>query len=454
MEQIIVHGGKKLRGNVKIEGGKNVTLPILAAAILADEGATTLKNVPILSDVLVMLEILKSLNVSVDFNSENNEVAIDAAKNLRCEASSELLSKMRASVLIMGALLARNGHAKVTMPGGCAIGKRPIDLHLKGFKALGAEITIRNGYLEAFSKTLTGCDIHLDFPSVGATQNILLASVKSKGTTVISNAAQEPEVVELALFLNKMGAKITGYGTEVIRINGVNKLVGAKFSIIQDRHEVGTFMIAAAMTEGDILIEEASIVDNQALVFKLREAGATIIQEQGGIRVKGSQIINALNVTTEPHPGFPTDLQAPLSSMLATAYGVSTVTETIYENRFQHLSELSKMTADISVTDDVATINGGEIIGAKVNASDLRSAAALVLAGLTAKGKTRVTNLEYLDRGYYKFHEKLQKLGAKIERVVVKEDSFVVNKMEKTTQEVAKFIYFDQNMKSVSEFIL
>ncbi|KOB78217.1 UDP-N-acetylglucosamine 1-carboxyvinyltransferase [Operophtera brumata] len=386
MEQIIVRGGFKLQGSVKIDGGKNVTLPILAATILADEGITTLANTPILSDVIVMNEILRSLNVRVDFNEELNEVTADATNTLGIEAKYELGIRMRASILIMGPLLARNGYAKVAMPGGCAIGKRPIDLHLKGFKALGAKIIQNNGYIEAFADELIGSNIYLDFPSVGATQNIMMAAVKAKGMSVIENVAKEPEIIELANLMNKMGAKIIGAGTSVIQIEGVETLKGVHFSIVQDRHEAGTFMIAAAMTEGDVLIEKAIPEDNLQLISKLTKMGAVIREETDGIRVIGAKVIKAIDVKTEPYPGFPTDMQAPLSAMLVMSDGVSVITETVYENRFQHLSEMQLMNADVTIAGNVATINGGTIQGADVEASDLRAAAALVLAGLRAQG--------------------------------------------------------------------
>lgn len=277
MEQIIVHGGNtKLEGTVKIEGAKNAVLPILAATLLAEEGVTTLKNVPILSDVFTMNQVIKHLNVAIDFDEDANEVTIDATQPLGIEANYEYVSKMRASIVVMGPLLARNGHAKVAMPGGCAIGKRPIDLHLKGFQALGAKIIQKNGYIEAIADELIGNTIYLDFPSVGATQNIMMAAVRAKGTTIIENVAREPEIVDLANILNKMGANVIGAGTETMRIEGVDKLHAVEHSIVQDRIEAGTFMVAAAMTEGNVLIEEAISEHNRPLISKLTEMGAII----------------------------------------------------------------------------------------------------------------------------------------------------------------------------------
>ncbi|EMM2392701.1 UDP-N-acetylglucosamine 1-carboxyvinyltransferase [Enterococcus faecalis] len=419
MEQIIVHGGNtKLEGTVKIEGAKNAVLPILAATLLAEEGVTTLKNVPILSDVFTMNQVIKHLNVAIDFDEDANEVTIDATQPLGIEANYEYVSKMRASIVVMGPLLARNGHAKVAMPGGCAIGKRPIDLHLKGFQALGAKIIKKNGYIEAIADELIGNTIYLDFPSVGATQNIMMAAVRAKGTTIIENVAREPEIVDLANILNKMGANVIGAGTETMRIEGVDKLHAVEHSIVQDRIEAGTFMVAAAMTEGNVLIEEAISEHNRPLISKLTEMGAIIEEEENGIRVIGPKHLKPTDVKTMPHPGFPTDMQAQMTAIQMFAEGTSIVTETVFENRYQHLEEMRRMNADLKIDGNIAVINGGnELQGAAVEATDLRAAAALILVGLRANGITRVSNLKYLDRGYYEFHKKLQKLGANVERV-------------------------------------
>ena len=419
MEQTIVHGGNtKLEGTVKIEGAKNAVLPILAATLLAEEGVTTLKNVPILSDVFTMNQVIKHLNVAIDFDEDANEVTIDATQPLGIEANYEYVSKMRASIVVMGPLLARNGHAKVAMPGGCAIGKRPIDLHLKGFQALGAKIIQKNGYIEAIADELIGNTIYLDFPSVGATQNIMMAAVRAKGTTIIENVAREPEIVDLANILNKMGANVIGAGTETMRIEGVDKLHAVEHSIVQDRIEAGTFMVAAAMTEGNVLIEEAISEHNRPLISKLTEMGAIIEEEENGIRVIGPKHLKPTDVKTMPHPGFPTDMQAQMTAIQMFAEGTSIVTETVFENRYQHLEEMRRMNADLKIDGNIAVINGGnELQGAAVEATDLRAAAALILVGLRANGITRVSNLKYLDRGYYEFHKKLQKLGANVERV-------------------------------------
>lgn len=433
MEEIIVRGGNQLNGTVRIEGAKNAVLPILAASLLAEEGITTLDNVPILSDVFTMNQVIRHLNVDVDFDEQKNQVTIDASRQLEIEAPYEYVSQMRASIVVMGPLLARNGHAKVAMPGGCAIGKRPIDLHLKGFQALGAKIIQKNGYIEAIADELIGNTIYLDFPSVGATQNIMMAAVKAKGTTIIENVAREPEIVDLANILNKMGAHVYRAGTETMRIEGVDHLHAVNHSIVQDRIEAGTFMVAAAMTEGNVLIADAISEHNRPLISKLIEMGAEIIEEEGGIRVIGPKHILPTDVKTMPHPGFPTDMQAQMTAIQLVAEGTSVVTETVFENRFQHLEEMRRMNAHVKIDGNVAIMDGNhELQGAEVYATDLRAAAALVLAGLKANGITRVRNLNYLDRGYYNFHIKLQKLGADVERVDMDQTP-----AEKTAQTIA-----------------
>ena len=418
MEEIIVRGGKQLNGTVHIEGAKNAVLPILAATLLAEEGTSTLSNVPILSDVFTMNQVIRYLNTDVVFNEDKKEITVYATRQLNVEAPYEYVSKMRASIVVMGPLLARNGHAKVAMPGGCAIGKRPIDLHLKGFQALGAKIIQKNGYIEAIADELVGDTIYLDFPSVGATQNIMMAAVKAKGTTVIENVAREPEIVDLANFLNKMGASIHGAGTETMRIEGVDHLHAVSHPIVQDRIEAGTFMVAAAMTQGNVLVDGAIPEHNRPLISKLIEMGVKITEENDGLRVIGPKVLKATDIKTMPHPGFPTDMQAQMTAIQLVADGVSTTTETVFENRFQHLEEMQRMNAQVKIDNNVALIKGGtDLQGAEVYATDLRAAAALVLAGLRANGITRVRNLKYLDRGYYQFHTKLQLLGEDVERV-------------------------------------
>lgn len=418
MEKIVVRGGKHLTGTVKVEGAKNAVLPILAATILANKGQSKLTNVPILSDVFTINEVLSHLNLNVNFDQAKKEILLDATNELYFEAPFEYVSKMRASIVVMGPLLARLGHAKVALPGGCAIGTRPIDLHLKGFEAMGAEVHIENGYIEAFADQLKGAHIYLDFPSVGATQNIMMAATLAKGTTTIENVAREPEIVDLANFLNRMGAKVIGAGTESIRIEGVSELTGVEHSIIPDRIEAGTFMIAAAVTQGNIYIEDAVAEHNKPLISKLKEMGVQFKDEENGMRVIGPEKLKATDVKTMPHPGFPTDMQAQMTIAQVFAEGTSTMKETVFENRYMHMEELRRMNAEFKVEGQTLVIYGQtELQGAEVAATDLRAAAALIIAGLVSKGYTRVTHLEYLDRGYYEFHKKLQALGADVERI-------------------------------------
>lgn len=429
MEKIIVHGGNPLKGRVHIDGAKNAVLPIQAATILASEGQTTISNVPLLSDVYTMNNVLRFLNVKVDFEESRNEITFDASSKVSSEAPFEYVSKMRASIVVMGPLLARLGHAKVALPGGCAIGSRPIDLHLKGFEALGAHIEQHDGYVEATaSDGLVGTDIYLDFPSVGATQNIMMAATLAVGKTVIQNAAREPEIVDLANVLNKMGAKVVGAGTEQIRIQGVSKLHGTTHSVVQDRIEAGTFMIAAAVTKGDVLVEDAIAEHNKPLILKMREMGISVTETDAGIRVIGPDQLKPVDVKTLPHPGFPTDLQPQMTILQLAATGDSTMTETVFENRFMHMEELRRMNAKYTISGRTVIMNGPtDFNGAEVAATDLRAAAALVIAGLVAKGYTQVCNLQYLDRGYHDFHKKLASLGAEIKRGDVDEDSIIVN---------------------------
>ncbi len=418
MDKIIVKGGNRLKGVVKIEGAKNAVLPILAAGILASEGQVELSNVPILSDVYTMNNVLRFLNVDVEFDEAQHEIRMDATKKVSTEAPFEYVSKMRASIVVMGPLLARTGHAKVAMPGGCAIGSRPVDLHLKGLAALGAHITQHDGYIEASARKLIGTNIYLDFPSVGATQNIMMAATLAHGNTIIENAACEPEIVDLAMILNKMGAHVTGAGTETIRIIGVHQLHGTSHAVVQDRIEAGTFMVAAAATQGDVLIQDAISEHNKPLISKMREMGVHIFEKDEGIRIIGPKKLLPVSIKTLPHPGFPTDMQPQMSVLQLLAQGTSTLTETVFENRFMHLEELRRMNAQYRVEGSSVIMNGPtDFNGAEVAATDLRAGAALVIAGLVAKGYTQVTNLKYLDRGYYNFHGMLSALGAQIKRV-------------------------------------
>ncbi len=425
MEKIIIQGGNnRLVGRVRIEGAKNAVLPLLAATVLASEGKTTLKNVPVLSDVFTMNNVVRGLNTQVDFNQDKNTVVVDATKPLTEEAPYKYVSKMRASIVVLGPILARNGHAKVSMPGGCTIGSRPIDLHLKGLEAMGAQITQTAGYIEAKADRLMGAHIYMDFPSVGATQNIMMAATLAQGTTVIENAAREPEIVDLALLLNKMGAKVRGAGTENITIIGVEKLHGAEHNVVQDRIEAGTFMVAAAMTGGDLLIEDAIWEHNRPLLSKMQEMGVEVTEEDEGIRVRSDvSKLKAASVKTLPYPGFPTDMQAQFTALMAIAQGESVMVETVFENRFQHLEEMRRMGLHSDIMRDTARIWGGSSLqGAEVMSTDLRASATLILMGLIAEGETKVSKLVHLDRGYYKFHEKLAALGANVKRVKEEDD--------------------------------
>lgn len=416
MEKIIVRGGKRLNGTVRVEGAKNAVLPIIAAALLASDGKNVLSEVPVLSDVYTINEVLRHLNAEVVF--ENNQVTIDSSNELNIEAPFEYVRKMRASVQVMGPLLARNGRARIALPGGCAIGSRPIDQHLKGFEAMGAKVQVGNGFVEAYVEgELKGAKIYLDFPSVGATENIMSAATLAKGTTILENAAKEPEIVDLANFLNAMGAKVRGAGTGTIRIEGVDKLYGANHSIIPDRIEAGTFMVAAAITGGDILIENAVPEHLRSITAKMEEMGVKIIEENEGVRVIGPDKLKAVDIKTMPHPGFPTDMQSQMMALLLQADGTSMITETVFENRFMHVEEFRRMNADIKIEGRSVIMNGpNSLQGAEVGATDLRAAAALILAGLVSEGYTRVTELKHLDRGYVDFHKKLAALGATIER--------------------------------------
>lgn len=419
MDKIIVKGGNtRLKGTVEIEGAKNAVLPLLAATLLPSEGEIILRNVPILSDVYMMNNLVDHLGVDLEFSEESKTVHAQAAAKVKTKAPYEFVSKMRASIVVMGPILARNGHARVSMPGGCSIGSRPIDLHLRGFELMGAEITQEAGYIEAKAEKLRGAHIYLDFPSVGATQNLMMAATLAEGTTTLENAAREPEIVDLANWLNKMGANVKGAGTDTIIIKGVEKMHGANHAVVQDRIEAGTFMVAAAMTQGDVLIKDAVREHNRPLISKLIEMGVEFVQEEEGLRVLGPETLKATNVKTLPHPGFPTDMQSQMTAAQAIAKGESTMIETIFENRFQHLEEMRRMGLTVDITRNTAIIQGTrKLQGAQVKSTDLRASAALILLGMVAQGQTTVRKLSHLDRGYYRFHEKLKSLGADIERV-------------------------------------
>ena len=425
MDKIIIQGGSNpLVGSVKIEGAKNAVLPLLAATILATTGKTTLTNVPVLSDVFTMNNVVRGLNTKVTFEQEENRITVDATQPLSEEAPYKYVSKMRASIVVLGPILARNGHAKVSMPGGCTIGSRPIDLHLKGLEAMGAEIKQTAGFIEAKADRLHGAHIYMDFPSVGATQNIMMAATLADGVTVIENAAREPEIVDLAVLLNKMGAKVRGAGTETLTITGVKELSGTSHSVVQDRIEAGTFMVAAAMTGGNVLVRDAIWEHNRPLIAKLMEMGVSVTEEDEGIRIRSDlSKLKAVNVKTLPHPGFPTDMQAQFTALMTVAKGESTMIETVFENRFQHLEEMRRMGLHSEIMRDTARIVGGQALqGAEVMSTDLRASAALILTGLVAEGETKVGQLTHLDRGYYQFHKKLSNLGASIRRVKEEDD--------------------------------
>lgn len=420
MEKLIVKGGNRLVGAVKTSGAKNAVLPIIAASILGTT-PSHLDEVPMLEDVHTISEVLKCLGLAVECSPEKNVLDIDSTEITSYEAPYDLVRTMRASFLVMGPLLARIGKARISMPGGCAIGARPIDIHLKGFEALGVKIEQGHGYIEASApEGLKGTSIYFDFPSVGATENIMMAASLAEGTTILENAAEEPEIVDLANYLNKMGAKIRGAGTDTIRIEGVDKLHGADYTIIPDRIEAGTYMIAAAMTGGDVVVENVLPEHQKPLIAKLREAGAVVEEDIDKVRVIGKNPLKAVSIKTLPYPGFPTDMQAQMMAMMVIAEGRSKVTETVFENRFMHVVELNRMGAQISTEGRSAVIDGPcKLTGCDVRATDLRAGAAMILAGLVAEGTTRIGDLHHIDRGYENIVAKLKKLGADIERVDV-----------------------------------
>lgn len=406
-----------LKGEVKISGAKNSVLKLMAASILAEEKCI-IENVPNLQDVRVMADILRALGMGVEWIEEDT-LEIIPAETLLTEPPYELVQKMRASIVTMGPLLGRTGKARLAQPGGCAIGERKIDLHLKGFTALSADVKQTHGCVEAVADKLVGSTIYLDFPSVGATENIMMAAVLAEGVTIIENPAKEPELIDLANFLNKLGANVKGAGTDAIRIRGVERLGGATHSVLPDRIEAGTFMVAAAITAGDVLVKNIMPNHLKAITAKLIESGADVEVFDEEIRVKATYPLKAVDIKTMPFPGFPTDMQAQFMALNAISDGVSTMTETIFENRFMHATELSLMGANVKVEGHSAIVQGGAPLeGANVKATDLRAGAALVLAGLVADGPTTVHNIYHIDRGYDLFEEKLTKLGVNIERVL------------------------------------
>ncbi|MGZ4134361.1 MAG: UDP-N-acetylglucosamine 1-carboxyvinyltransferase [Tumebacillaceae bacterium] len=419
MAKIVIHGGSRLKGSVKVSTAKNAILPILAATLLPASGDSVLEEVPYLSDVFNMRSLLEVMGVETEV-VEEGKWRFNAENVKSTEAPSELVRKMRASFLVLGPLLARFGVARVATPGGCSIGTRPIDLHIKGFEALGAVVEVGNDYIEARAPQgrLQGARMYLDFASVGATQNIMMAAVLADGKTVIENAAKEPEIVDLANYLNKMGAQVRGAGTDVIRITGVETLRGCEHTAIPDRIEAGTFLVAAALTGGDVYVEGAISNHLVPVIAKLKEAGAQVEDDVNGIRVIGGGALRPLDVKTLVYPGFPTDMQAQMMALLTLIPGISYVTETVFENRFMHVAELRRMGADIRIDGRTAIVKGGkQLTGAAVTATDLRAGAALILAGMVAEGQTEVHGLHHIDRGYVDIVGKLNALGAKIVRV-------------------------------------
>ncbi len=415
MASFVIEGGKALNGIVRISSAKNAVLPVIAASLLT-ESESVIEDTPGLEDVSVMKDVLVSLGA--DARWDGNSIKVRADKINSIEAPYDLVRRMRASFLVMGPLLARKGQARISLPGGCAIGSRPIDLHLKGFSAMGAEIELGHGFVEARCKRLLGSTVYLDFPSVGATENIMMAASLAEGQTILENAAKEPEIIDLANFLNAMGAHVRGAGTDIIKIEGVKELKGISYTVIPDRIEAGTFLVVGAITGGNILLENVVSEHLKPVIAKLVECGAKITEESNGLRVIGDGRPTAADVKTLPYPGFPTDMQAQIMSYLCIAQGISMVIETVFENRFMHVEELKRMGARIKIDGRSAVIEGVEkLSGAPVKATDLRAGAALILAGLAAEGTTTVMNSFHVERGYVDIAKKLSNLGAKIKKI-------------------------------------
>jgi UDP-N-acetylglucosamine 1-carboxyvinyltransferase len=420
VDKIIIQGGKSLTGEVTVSGSKNAALPVLVSSLLTPEPCAY-QGIPRLADIRTTLKLLSGLGVKVDHRrwiEGADTLTLQADRIDKFEAPYDLVKTMRASFLVLGPLLARFGEARVSTPGGCAIGARPINLHLKGLEAMGASIEQTHGYIEATAAKLRGAKIYLDLPSVGATENLMMAASLAEGTTLIENAAKEPEIEDLATALNEMGAKVKGAGSDIIQIDGVDTLRGTQHKIIPDRIEAGSFVIAAAVSGGDVLIRGARADHLEAFLIKLKEAGVILTTDDSGIRVQRNGKIKSVDITTLPYPGFPTDLQAQMMVLMAVADGVSVVTETIFENRFMHAQELDRMGAQIQLEGNRAVVRGvRELSGAPVMASDLRASVALVLAGLVANGTTEVSRVYHLDRGYEQIERKLSFLGGQIVRV-------------------------------------
>ena len=415
MDKIIIKGGERLIGKVEVSGSKNATLPIFAASLLAG-GVHCFHNVPNLMDVRTIVKVLNNLGVKV--GEEGKTYRVDATDISGYEAPYDMVKTMRASILVLGPLVARMRRATVSLPGGCAIGARPINLHLMGLEAMGAKIELRHGYIEAKADRLKGAEISFDIPTVTGTENLMMAATLAKGKTILQNAAMEPEVVDLAHVLNKMGAKITGAGTGLVEIEGVESLHAVEHSIMSDRIEAGTLMVAAGLTRGNIKILNCPLSRMETVVHKLRDSSVEIESDGEGVRVVGNRKIRSVDVKTQPYPGFPTDMQAQFMVLMSLAKGLSVISETIFENRFIHVSELQRMGADVRIQGNTAIIQGvGNLSGAPVMATDLRASASLILAGLAANGITEVSRVYHLDRGYEGLDQKLAKLGANIKRV-------------------------------------
>jgi UDP-N-acetylglucosamine 1-carboxyvinyltransferase len=417
VDKITVTGGRRLEGEVTVSGSKNAALPILISSLLTEEPCSY-AGIPDLMDIKTTVKLLTLLGVRVNWEHQSGCLTLGADRVTQLEASYDLVKTMRASFLVLGPLLARFGEARVSTPGGCAIGARPVNLHLKGLAALGAEIDLVHGYVEAKAKRLKGAKIVLDFPSVGATENLMMAATLAEGTTLIENAAKEPEIEDLAAALNKMGAAVSGAGSDIIKVEGVERLRGASHRVIPDRIEAASFMVAAALTRGDVVVANARPDHLEAFLLKLKEAGAALSIEADQVRVTGNRRVKSVDITTLPYPGFPTDLQAQMMVLMAVADGVSVITENIFENRFMHAQELDRMGADIRLEGSRAVVRGVESLSAApVMATDLRASVSLVLAGLVATGKTEISRVYHLDRGYEHIERKLSALGADIKRI-------------------------------------
>ncbi|WP_130807239.1 UDP-N-acetylglucosamine 1-carboxyvinyltransferase [Senegalia massiliensis] len=416
MSKYVIEGSNKLAGEITVRGAKNSVLPILAASIL-NNNINIIFNIPEISDLKVMVKILKAIGCKV--NVVDNIVTVDSRNLDKVRIPEELVREMRSSIILMGAMLSRCGEVEVSYPGGCEIGVRPIDFHLKALKELGAEIEESHGFIYCKGQNLKGTDIQLDYPSVGATENIMLASIKAQGTTIIRNAAREPEIIDLQNFLNSIGGRIYGAGTSIIRIDGVNNLNSVEHTIIPDRIVAGTYMVASAITKGEIILKNIQVDHIQSIIAKLRETGCSIYNNCTTLKIIGPRTINPIeSLQTLPYPGFPTDMQAQIMALLTLSSGTSVISETIFENRFKHVPELVRMGANIRTLGNVAVIKGvKQLTGAKVTAKDLRGGASLLLAGLAAEGTTIIDNISHIDRGYERLEENLKLIGANIRRI-------------------------------------